>query len=98
MARCSPRGNPACRGTFGGRRKAVIAAAASGESGRVSAPPLPVPPPGAGAGCEGPRLAAAGRLGHGVGLKGGVLAKMSFFSESRCQQLSLAGFSFAKSS
>ena len=21
--RCSPRGNPACRGTFGGRRKAV---------------------------------------------------------------------------
>ena len=25
MARCSPRGNPACRGTFGGRRKAVRA-------------------------------------------------------------------------
>ena len=22
--RCSPRGNPACRGTFGGRRKAVF--------------------------------------------------------------------------
>ena len=23
VPRCSPRGNPACRGTFGGRRKAV---------------------------------------------------------------------------
>ena len=37
--RCSPRGNPACRGTFGGRRKAVRACIA----GRFF---LPSEPPG----------------------------------------------------
>ena len=36
MPRCSPRGNPACRGTFGGRRKAVRAPSESGLGSRGS--------------------------------------------------------------
>ena len=36
--RCSPRGNPACRGTFGGRRKAVRATCASDLRKLLSVP------------------------------------------------------------